>query len=62
MISKDLDIILQAVIEEASVREHEFITVEHLLYGILYDTKGIKTLRSCGCNTDLRLGGRNFIL
>lgn len=50
MISKDLDIILQAVIEEASRRRHEYLTVEHLLYGIAYDPSGIKILKACGCD------------
>lgn len=52
MISKDLDIILQAVIEEASKRRHEYLTVEHLLYGIAYDPIGIRILRACDCNID----------
>lgn len=52
MISKDLDIILQAVIEEASKRRHEYLTVEHLLYGIAFDPTGIKILRACDCNID----------
>lgn len=52
MISKDLDIILQAVIEEASKRRHEYLTVEHLLYGIAYDPIGIRILRACDCSID----------
>ena len=52
MLSKDLDIILQAVIEEASLREHEFITVEHLLFGITYDPKGQEVLSGCGCDIE----------
>ncbi|MFZ5949631.1 MAG: ATP-dependent Clp protease ATP-binding subunit ClpA [Candidatus Rifleibacteriota bacterium] len=52
MISKDLDIILQAVIEEASKRRHEYLTVEHLLYGIAFDPIGIKILKACDCNIE----------
>ncbi|MDN5280556.1 MAG: ATP-dependent Clp protease ATP-binding subunit ClpA [Clostridiales bacterium] len=52
MISKDLDIILQAVIEEAAKRRHEYLTVEHLLYGIAFDPVGIKILRACDCNIE----------
>jgi ATP-dependent Clp protease ATP-binding subunit ClpA len=52
MISKDLDITLQAVIEEASKRRHEYLTVEHLLYGIAYDSVGMKILKACDCNID----------
>lgn len=50
MISKDLDIILQAVIEQATSRGHEYLTVEHLLYGIAHDRSGIRILRACGCD------------
>ena len=50
MISKDLDIILQAVIEQAAAERHEYITVEHLLYALLHDNEGAGILRACGCN------------
>lgn len=51
MISQDLAIIIQAVIEEASNANCEFISVEHLLYGVLHDEYGSKILESCGCDT-----------
>ena len=59
MISQDLAIIIQAVIEEASNANCEFISVEHLLYGVLHDEYGSKILESCGCDitkleTDLK--------
>ncbi|MDD3146680.1 MAG: ATP-dependent Clp protease ATP-binding subunit ClpA [Candidatus Riflebacteria bacterium] len=50
MISKDLDIILQAVINQAADECHEYITVEHLLYALLHDKEGAEILRACGCN------------
>ena len=50
MISQDLAIIIQAVIEEASNSNSEFITVEHLLYGVMHDEYGAKILEGCGCN------------
>jgi ATP-dependent Clp protease ATP-binding subunit ClpA len=52
MISKDLDIIIQAVIEEAASRHHEYITIEHLLYGMAFDSFGMKVLRACDCNIE----------
>lgn len=50
MISKDLDIILQAVIEQAASERHEYITVEHLLYALIHDNEGAGILRACGCS------------
>ena len=50
MISKDLDIILQAVINQAADERHEYITVEHLLYALLHDKEGADILRACGAN------------
>ncbi|HNX74133.1 MAG TPA: ATP-dependent Clp protease ATP-binding subunit ClpA [Candidatus Rifleibacterium sp.] len=50
MISKDLDIILQAVINQAADERHEYITVEHLLYALLHDKEGAEILKACGCN------------
>ncbi len=50
MISKDLDIILQAVINQAADEHHEYITVEHLLYALLHDKEGAAILKACGCN------------
>lgn len=53
MISKDLDIILQAVIEQAAAHRHEFITVEHLLYALVHDAQGRKILNGCNANLNL---------
>ncbi|NLF96346.1 MAG: ATP-dependent Clp protease ATP-binding subunit ClpA [Candidatus Riflebacteria bacterium] len=50
MISKDLDIILQAVIEQAATSHHEYLTVEHLLYALVHDGTGSRILKACGCN------------
>lgn len=48
MISRDLDIILQAVIEQAAAYRHEFLTVEHLLFATINDGQGRKILKACG--------------
>ncbi len=50
MISKDLDIILQAVIEQAAAHRHEFLTVEHLLYALVHDGHGRRILQGCGAS------------
>lgn len=59
MISQDLALIIQAVIEEASNTNCEFISVEHLLYGVIHDAYGAQILEGCGCDipkleTDLK--------
>ncbi len=51
MISKDLDIVLQAVISQAVDERHEYITVEHLLYALIHDKEGAEIIRACGGNT-----------
>jgi ATP-dependent Clp protease ATP-binding subunit ClpA len=50
MIKKDLEITFQGVIREARKRHHEYLTVEHLLYGILHDKDGRDILVNCGAN------------
>ena len=50
MISKDLDIILQAVIEQAAANHHEYLTVEHLLYALIHDNSGARIIKACGGN------------
>ena len=53
MISKDLGIILQSVIEEAAERHHEFLTIEHILYALMHDKSGKRILRACHCDLEL---------
>lgn len=50
MINKDLDIMLSAVLENAAEKRHEFVTLEHLLYGIAHDSEGRDVLLACGCD------------
>lgn len=52
MISRDLDIIIQAVIEQAAAARHEYLTVEHLLFALVHDNHGRRILASCGCQLD----------
>ncbi len=39
-ISRELQITLQAAYREALVRRHAYLTVEHLLYALLHDSRG----------------------
>jgi ATP-dependent Clp protease ATP-binding subunit ClpA len=43
---------LEAAVREASTRRHPFLTVEHLLYALLFDARGAEILRSCGARVE----------
>lgn len=51
-INKELNHILTAAYNEARQRNHEYITVEHLLYASLFFESGSLILESCGGNVD----------
>ncbi|MBN1349187.1 ATP-dependent Clp protease ATP-binding subunit ClpA [candidate division KSB1 bacterium] len=48
MIRIELEMALRAAIQEADRRRHEFVTLEHMLYALLYDKTGAKIIRHCG--------------
>lgn len=50
MINKELGIILEATIQDAKSRKHEYLTVEHLLYAILHNDLGMSIITHCGGN------------
>ncbi len=52
MISKELSITLGIAVKEAKKRRHEYVCVEHVLYAILNNNEGYKTVQSCGGNPD----------
>ncbi len=49
-INRELQITLQAALREAVARRHAFLTVEHLLYALLHDERGVDVLGNCGAN------------
>jgi ATP-dependent Clp protease ATP-binding subunit ClpA len=49
-ISRELHLMLQAVLREAATRRHAFVTVEHLLYALLHDVRGEEILRHAGAD------------
>ena len=49
-ISRELHLMLQAVLREAATRRHSFVTVEHLLYAMLHDERGEEILRHAGAD------------
>ncbi|KAF0184202.1 MAG: ATP-dependent Clp protease ATP-binding subunit ClpA [Nitrospirae bacterium] len=50
MISKELELTIQATIREAKNLRHEYLTVEHILYAVIHDEWGIDIITSCDGN------------
>jgi ATP-dependent Clp protease ATP-binding subunit ClpA len=48
MFSQKLEMALVTAVREAKSHRHEFVTVEHLLYGILQDELTYRIIRQCG--------------
>lgn len=52
MISKALETALVRAIREAKEYHHEYVTVEHMLYGLLYDELTDYIIQECGGSTE----------
>lgn len=50
MLSKDLELTLNAAFKSAREKRHEFMTVEHLLLALLDNESAIKVLNACGAD------------
>lgn len=48
MIRIELEMALRAAIHEAQLRQHEYVTLEHMLYALLHNKWGAKIIRHCG--------------
>ena len=48
MLSRELQITLNLAVNEARKRKHEFLTLEHVLFALLHDTRGNEILKACG--------------
>jgi len=48
MISKELEGTLNSALKEAKTRRHEYVSLEHLLFALLRDKDGKKTIVACG--------------
>jgi ATP-dependent Clp protease ATP-binding subunit ClpA len=48
MISRDLEITLEAIIRDSQSKRHEYICVEHLLYAVIHDDWGAEIIAHCG--------------
>ncbi|MDD2723892.1 MAG: ATP-dependent Clp protease ATP-binding subunit ClpA [Methylovulum sp.] len=53
MLSKELEITLNTAFKNAHDKRHEFITVEHLLLGLLDNASAETIMNACGCNIPL---------
>ncbi|NBW57230.1 ATP-dependent Clp protease ATP-binding subunit ClpA [bacterium] len=62
MLSKELELTLNVAFNEARLKRHEFMTVEHLLVALLDNSLVHDALKNCGANIDrLRLDLNTFI-
>ncbi|WP_028583460.1 ATP-dependent Clp protease ATP-binding subunit ClpA [Desulfogranum mediterraneum] len=52
MLSKELEQALIKAIKEAKSHRHEYVTVEHMLYGLLHDDLTRHIIDKCGGNND----------
>ena len=52
MISKELSATLGFAVREAKKRRHEYVSIEHILFAILYDPTGIDIIENCGGNVE----------
>lgn len=48
MINKGLELTLEAAIRDAQKSRHEYLTVEHILFAVLHDDRGIEIISNCG--------------
>ena len=50
-ISPEVEIAFSLATREAARRRHEYVTIEHLLYALLFDQETLEVLRHSGANT-----------
>src|SRR5512143_1021395 len=48
MISKELELTLEATIRDAQARHHEYLGIEHILFAVLHDEWGVEVITHCG--------------
>ncbi|MGD9762483.1 MAG: ATP-dependent Clp protease ATP-binding subunit ClpA [Candidatus Binatia bacterium] len=52
MISRELEVTLGLALREAMRRQHEHLTLEHILFALLHDREVSEVVRHCGGNVD----------
>ncbi len=61
-INRELQLTIQSAVREAVARRHAYLTVEHLLYALLHDERGLEVLRHCGADLPrLKQGLERFL-
>ena len=50
IISRELEISLIAAVRDSQKRRHEYVTLEHVFYAILFDPKSAQVIEDCGGN------------
>lgn len=53
MLSKELEMTLNAAFQNARQKRHEFMTVEHLLLALLDNASAVQVLRACGVDINV---------
>ena len=53
MIRKELEMAFAEAVKEAQKRQHDMLTVEHILYAFLNDNTGREILSGCGADIDV---------
>ena len=56
MISKELSVTLGLAVREAKKRRHEYVSIEHILFAILFDPTGIDIIENCGGSVETLIG------
>jgi len=52
IIAKELQASIRFALAEAKRMRHEYLTLEHLLLGLLRDPRTIEVLKACGAKAD----------
>ncbi|MCI5224252.1 MAG: AAA family ATPase, partial [Candidatus Electrothrix sp. AR4] len=52
MLSRELELALIKAIKEAKTKKHEYVTVEHMLWGLLHDDLATHIINKCGGNNN----------
>ncbi|MCI5140344.1 MAG: AAA family ATPase, partial [Candidatus Electrothrix sp. ATG1] len=62
MLSRELELALIKAIKEAKAKKHEYVTVEHMLWGLLHDDLAAHIINKCGGdNNSIRERLREFL-
>ena len=48
MINKELSLVLDAIVRDATRRRHEYLTAEHILFALVHDEVGSDIIAGCG--------------